>query len=40
MPPIDHHVQNALYTFNREMRRLDQGTDSSPKDLEYQHIRY
>jgi len=25
MLPIDHHVQNALYKFNREMKRLNQG---------------
>ena len=25
MLPIDHHVQNALNKFNREMKRLNQG---------------
>ena len=25
MLPIDHHVQNTLYKFNREMKRLNQG---------------
>jgi hypothetical protein len=25
MLPINHHVQNALYKFNREMKRLNQG---------------
>jgi hypothetical protein len=25
MLPIDHHVQKALYKFNREMTRLNQG---------------
>ena len=25
MLPIDHHVQNALYKFNREMKRANQG---------------
>jgi hypothetical protein len=25
MLPIDYHVQNTLYKFNREMKRLDQG---------------
>jgi len=25
MLPIDHHVQNTLYKFNREMKHLDQG---------------
>jgi hypothetical protein len=25
MLPIDHHVQTALYKFNREMKRLNQG---------------
>ena len=25
MLPIDHHVQNGLYEFDREMKRLNQG---------------
>ena len=25
MLPIDHHIQNALYKFNREMKDLNQG---------------
>ena len=25
MLPIDHHMQNALYEFNREMKGLNQG---------------
>jgi hypothetical protein len=25
MLSIDHHVQNTLYKFNREMKRLNQG---------------
>ena len=25
MLPIDHHIQNALYKFNREMKSLNQG---------------
>ena len=38
MLPIDHHIQNALYKFNREMRRLNQGRQVAKQDLEYQHI--
>ena len=26
MLPIDYHVQNALYKFNREMKRLTRAT--------------
>jgi hypothetical protein len=26
MLPIDHHVQRALYTFDRDMKRLTHGT--------------
>jgi hypothetical protein len=26
METINHHVQHALYKFNREMKRLDHGT--------------
>jgi hypothetical protein len=29
MLPIDHHVQNTLYKFNREMKRLNQGGDTT-----------
>ena len=25
MLPIDHHVQNTIYKFNREMKLLNQG---------------
>ncbi len=47
MLPIDHHVQNTLYKFNREMKRLNQGDSTfagwaairvAKQDLEYQHI--
>ena len=47
MLPIDHHAQNTLYTFKREMKRLNQGDSTfagwatirvAKQDLEYQHI--
>ena len=30
MLPIDHHVQHALYKFNRDMKRLNHGTTVPP----------
>jgi len=38
MLPIDHYVQNSLYKFNREMRRLNQRRQVAKQDVEYQHI--
>jgi hypothetical protein len=33
MLPIDYHVQSALYKFNREMRRLNQGRQTENRCL-------
>jgi hypothetical protein len=30
MLPIDYHVQNALYNFNRDMKRLQHGSKGPP----------